>query len=372
MLCCEKQKLSGGGQNLSLHVIGVFCIYIKMANIASIRRASGCLFGLAFGDALGAETEFLGVAEILRAFPPDGPLQPPGNPALVTDDTQMTLALGKALLEAERPYSAATLEGPLRRAFVEWNNSPENNRAPGITCMEACERLEQGLDWRQATVIGSKGCGANMRVAPVGLLPAGRDGVTPQARAALAQFQAAFTHGHPTALAASDLTVAALADLSSGGEPSGLPQRLHAYALSQRTLYHEQWLGTLWQRALIFNTAQEYIAYGWDECLRVLERLEQAVQAQDRASDPCLQTGAGWIAEEALATGLLCFLLFPDDPVAAIRRAAVSSGDSDSLACLTGAFAGVYHGLSAWPAEWITRIEYRDQLTRLGNTWDVS
>ncbi|HEY4383282.1 MAG TPA: ADP-ribosylglycohydrolase family protein [Ktedonobacteraceae bacterium] len=55
---------------------------------------------------------------------------------------------------------------------------------------------------------------------------------------------------------------------------------------------------------------------------------------------------------------------------AAIRCAAVSSGDSDSIACLTGAFAGAYHGLAAWPTEWITRIEYRDQLSRFGAAWD--
>src|ERR1700716_3754502 len=64
------------------------------------QRASGCLFGLAFGDALGAETVFLSVNEILHSFPPDGPLQPPGDPARVTDDTQMALAVGSALLVA--------------------------------------------------------------------------------------------------------------------------------------------------------------------------------------------------------------------------------------------------------------------------------
>lgn len=73
---------------------------------------------MAFGDALGAETEFLTVAEILRSFPPVGPLEPPGNPAQVTDDTQMALAVGKALLETTRPYTAATLEGPLKEAFI--------------------------------------------------------------------------------------------------------------------------------------------------------------------------------------------------------------------------------------------------------------
>lgn len=325
---------------------------------------------MAFGDALGARTEFLPVDEILRRFPPAGPLEPPGDPAEVTDDSQMALAVGKALLAAPRPYSAATLEQPLRAAFIEWNNSPENNRAPGMTCIQACERLEEGMVWQDATVIGSKGCGANMRVAPVGVLPAGEDGIDKETRAALAQFQAALTHGHPTGLAAADLTAHAIADLIVGEEPARLPRHLREYALSQRTHYREAWLGALWERATIFASPQDYIAYGWDECLKVLDRLDQAVQAKDRTTDPCLQTGEGWIAEEAFATGLLCFLLYPDDPVAAIRRAVVSSGDSDSLACLTGAFAGAYHGLAAWPAEWVARIEYREQLARLGSAWD--
>ena len=82
------------------------------------QRASGCLFGLAFGDALGAATEFLNVGEILQRFPPQGPLEPTGDPARVTDDTQMALAVGEALIEAHRPFTARTLEEPLRRAFV--------------------------------------------------------------------------------------------------------------------------------------------------------------------------------------------------------------------------------------------------------------
>ena len=160
-----------------------------MATIIPEQRASGCLFGMAFGDALGAETEFLTVNEILHRFPPAGPLEPPGNPALVTDDTQMALAVGKALLASPRPYSAAALEEPLRQAFIEWNLSPENNRAPGITCINACDNLAKGLAWHKATVIRSKGCGANMRVAPVGVLPGGQDGISEETRARISCIQ---------------------------------------------------------------------------------------------------------------------------------------------------------------------------------------
>jgi ADP-ribosylglycohydrolase len=329
------------------------------------QRASGWLFGLALGDALGARTEFMSIDEILRSYPPRGPQEPPSP--LVTDDTQMALAVGEALLEARRPYTAATLEEPLRRAFIAWNESPDNNRAPGITCMNACAGLARGLPWYEATVAGSKGCGANMRVAPVGLLRA--EDVSETLRAAIAQFQAALTHGHATGLAAADITAAAIADLTAGGNSSDLPSRLRSYALSQRNVYHEDWLGPLWKRSGSASP-QAFIAHGWDECLGVLDRLDTTLKIADRESDPCLATGAGWVAEDAFATGLLCFLLFPNDPVAAIRRAAVTSGDSDSIACLTGAFAGAAMGLATWPQAWVQRIEYHDRLARLGAAWD--
>lgn len=332
-------------------------------------RASGCLFGLACGDALGAPTEFLSVDEIRRRFPPSGPREPRGNPARVTDDTQMALAVGEALVAAPRPLAAATLEGPLRHAFVAWSASPDNTRAPGMTCMRACDGLAAGLPWHEATVASSKGCGANMRVAPVGLLPAERGGVSAEERTAIAQFQAALTHGHPTALAASDLTAATVAALVAGAGPADLPRLLRAYAMSQRTVYHAAWLGQLWQQPGVASP-EEFIARGWDECLGVLDRLDRALAHPDRDADPCLATGDGWVAEEAFATGLLCFLLFPDDPIAAIRRAAVTRGDSDSIACLTGAFAGACHGLDAWPPSWIARIEYHDRLAALGTPWD--
>lgn len=328
------------------------------------KRASGCLFGMAFGDALGYRTEFLDIDAILRRWPPHGPQELTGNPALVTDDTQMALAVGESLLEAEQPYTGATLEMPLRDAFVQWANSPDNNRAPGMTCMTACAHLSQALPWTKATVLNSKGCGANMRVQPVGLLPV--DNAT---RAGIAQFQAALTHGHATALAASDLTASAIAELKRGGKPRDLPRFLRRYAESQQSVYHADWLGNLWQRPNV-GSPEGFIARGWAECLGILDRLDEALALADRDADPCKITGAGWVAEEALATGLLCFLLFPDDPAAAIRRAAVSSGDSDSIACLTGAFAGVYHGLDAWPADWIDHIEYQERLQRLGAAWD--
>ncbi|MDL4774591.1 ADP-ribosylglycohydrolase family protein [Actinomadura xylanilytica] len=331
------------------------------------RRASGTVFGLAYGDALGAPTEFLGMEEIARRFGPDGPREPTGSPALVTDDTQMALAVADGLLDAPRdvPLTPDVIVPLWRRRFVDWLYSPDNNRAPGNTCLRACEGLAAGLPWLQATQRDSKGCGANMRVAPVGLVP----GLTAEQRSAAAQLQAALTHGHPTGLAASELTAYAVRWLCDGLAPAGLPAALRDHCHAQRTTYHEDWLGDLWQRPAIDSPAA-FISRGWDECLGVLDRLDAALAAPDRRADPCAATGAGWVAEEALATGLLCFLLFPDDPVGALARGAASSGDSDSIACLAGAFAGAHLGMDAWPPAWRPRIEYTGHLTRVGLAWD--
>ncbi|MFF0109039.1 ADP-ribosylglycohydrolase family protein [Streptomyces hirsutus] len=338
-----------------------------MNTVVTKRAATGALTGLALGDALARPMEFIGVPKILDWYGPWRTMELP-TPARVTDDTQMTLALGRGLRAAmdRGLFIPEGLERAVRVEFVEWYRSPENNRAPGRTCLDACGLLQSDRPWQDASQIGSKGCGANMRVAPLGLAP----GLSEEQRAGAAQLQSALTHGHPTALAASDLTAHAVRLLAEGAEPTGLIGLLRSYAYENRTRYHAVWLGDLWTRAGD-PSPEHFIARGWDECLEILERLRRAVRTVSPETDPCLATGEGWIAEEALATGLLCFLLFVDEPLTALRRAACTSGDSDSIACLAGAFAGAHLGADAWPDAWADRIEYRDELLALGALWDL-
>ncbi|MGX6604456.1 ADP-ribosylglycohydrolase family protein [Micromonosporaceae bacterium Da 78-11] len=329
-----------------------------------MRNAAGSLFGLAYGDALGKPTEFQDYPTIVAQYGAGGPRELVGRPALVTDDTQMALAVGEAILAAEA-FTPEALEPVLRAAFLAWAISPDNNRAPGMTCLRACAALEDGRPWQQATQTGSKGCGANMRVTPVGLVP----GLDDDQRAGFAQLQAGLTHGHPTGLAASELTAYATLWLRDGLAPSELPAALRDRCAEQRGTYREAWLGDLWQQPGVTSPA-EFIARGWDECAAALDRVTAALAAGDHTGDPCLATGAGWIAEEALATALYCYLISPDEPVAVLGRGAASSGDSDSIACLAGAFAGAALGLEAWPTDWQTQIEYAPRLTRLAEAWD--
>ncbi len=329
-------------------------------DVSRASRIRACLIGSAIGDAFAARTEFLKYDEIVRRWPPDGPQDLDGDPARVTDDTQMMIAVGDAIVAAlGRPLVPAVVEEELRRTFVTWLRDPENNRAPGMTCLRSCAGLERGLPWIDSTDANSKGCGANMRVQPIGLLP-----VPIWTRSALAQFQAAITHGHPTALAASDLTAWVIADLADGGEPVGLVDRALTHVHEQRDVYHHEWLGDLWRKARA-SSAEEFSRHGWDECLAVLRRVREGLARSTPPRDPCDVGGQGWIAEEAFATALYCFLKSPEDGVAVVRRAAATNGDSDSIACLAGAFAGAHLGMNAWPDYWVRRIEYRDVIEKL-------
>jgi ADP-ribosylglycohydrolase len=98
---------------------------------ASLRRAAGSMFGLAYGDALGRETEFLTVEQIVQRYGWRGPHELTGDPALVTDDTQMALAVAWALHEAAaarpvRDVAAQPRQRPRARPHV-----PAGVRGPG-------------------------------------------------------------------------------------------------------------------------------------------------------------------------------------------------------------------------------------------------
>lgn len=332
-------------------------------------RIAGCIFGAALGDALGAQTEFVrSQAEILERWPPFGPTEPSTNASNlfeVTDDTQMMLCVGRAATaEPGQVPEPRTFRKALIGEFVAWLNDPRNNRAPGNTCLDACERLAKLTDvnaWTRATVFGSKGCGANMRVQAIGLLAC-----SDETRAGLAQLQAAVTHAHPTALVASDVTAFALHAIATRTtRPDDLVETLLDYTNTQSGRYHARWLGNLWE-CTHEPSPEHFMERGSSEVASSLARLRDRLESPDRPDeDPADASGEGWIAEEALATSLYCFLRHQDDPHAAIQRAARSRGDSDTLACLAGSFAGAHCGAEAWRPDWVQRLEYSQELNQV-------
>ena len=314
---------------------------------------------------LGAVTEFMSVEQILRRWPPVGPVAINEEHCQITDDTQMAIAVARAILSLPggEPDFPLLLDA-LTAEFVAWLRSPDNDRAPGDTCISATTALERGVPWLDATVAGSKGCGANMRVHPVAYRWWREE--DDRTRSRVSQFQAALTHGHPTALAASDATSFAVALLIRGVPAHEVLDSVLEYSRTPPA-YDESWLGDLWERAGARSPAS-YVEAGWAETRTALERIMPALVDDDGFSDPCIPCGDGWIAEEALSTGLYCFLAHCWDQMGshdALRRAAVTRGDSDSIACLTGAFAGACDALQAWPIRWLRHLEREPEIDDL-------
>jgi ADP-ribosylglycohydrolase len=318
-----------------------------------LERFRGSLVGLAIGDALGHPTEFMSsVAAIRTRWPPSGVtgFEPSGrHPAgTFTDDTQMSICVARALIAAGHAPLDRLME-IMSDEFTTWSRSAQNNRAPGGACMSGCSSLARGVPWRKAGVANSKGCGAAMRAAPVGLYYHLDEGALVRAATA----QSAPTHRHPTGYASSVAAAAAVAWATRGGDLEGLIDFTEACV---RTLTPELLAEMGCEPELVASP-------GVREMLTALDAV-RAAQHQE-AEDVCRLLGGAWIGEEAVATALWCVLRAGGDFKDAVLRGANSSGDSDSIACIAGAIAGALAGFDGVPLEWSQGVEQGVRLDAL-------
>jgi ADP-ribosylglycohydrolase len=327
-----------------------------------VDRFTGTLLGGALGDSLGAPVEFLTLSEIRRKYGENGIEQLAtayGRVGAITDDTQMTLFTAEGLLRAHnRAIDKGIVHIPsmLRFAYARWlstqgepeplraireelhHPSPDgwlvslsalhDRRAPGNTCLSGAASTRMGTI--DEPLNSSKGCGAVMRAAPVGLAPL----IDPFSEGCEI---GALTHGHPSGY----LTAGAL-------------------ALITRRLV----CGVGLEDALDETVIRLRDALAGEECVDALERgreLGRGVPTPERIE----MLGAGWVAEEALAIGVCCALA-ADDFVSGIRLAANHGGDSDSTAAIAGNLLGAKLGRSALPKDWIEQLELRDAIEQLG------
>jgi len=333
-----------------------------VSNLSLEDRFEGCFLGLAIGDALGYPTEFLSFPEIQQRFGPEGILDLRGNPALHSDDTQLSMAMAKALLEAGG-HEIEDFLAVFTRELVGWFRSPENDRSPGNTTIRACQNLETGAPWDRSGIPQSKGCGANIRVAPVGLYFFDQ----PSRLRLFSRASALVTHAHPTALVAAEVTAFCVSWAVQGVLPTEYLDRIAVLEKSSLDSWEPRF-GEIWERAQ-FNSPIEYLREGWNQLLAGLRKVPRAVS--ENPPDICSVIGGGWVAEEALACALTCVLISPGDYSAAVRKGANNSGDSDSIASITGAISGALLGSDAIPKDWKKRVESRNRILELAKQFTI-
>lgn len=280
-------------------------------------RFQGCLLGLAVGDALGARFEGQPAEHIVSRYPTVRALidNPPNNELWYTDDTQMAIGVAETLAE-----QGVIVEEKLCAAFVA-NYVP--SRGYGRGARKVLETMEDGKDHRQvaATVFpgGSRGNGAAMRVAPVGLLFRDHyEQVWEQARAS-----ALPTHVHVLGVEGAQVLALAVAVAS------------RQQAFDRAKLFEE-----LSRRC----TSPEF-----------RERLELAARAASYKEVALL--GNGIEAIDSVPTAIACFALAPNSYETAVANAIFLGGDTDTIAAMTGALCGAFAGCQAIPGNLLSVLE---------------
>lgn len=171
-------------------------------NAALHERALGAYLGLAIGDALGATVEFMLPREIRHRYGEHREIIGGGwlklNPGRVTDDTEMSLALGRALVASNGWNANAVAD-----EFVAWLRSKPVDI--GNTCRRGIRRYMMDGSLSGPVSEGDGGNGAAMRILPLALATLHDDAAYREQALA----QAHITHNHPL----SDAGTLALGDM---------------------------------------------------------------------------------------------------------------------------------------------------------------
>jgi ADP-ribosylglycohydrolase len=306
-----------------------------MASIKS--RIHGCIFGGAIGDALGAPVEFSSMEAIRGRYGEEG-IQDVPEDGHYTDDTQMTLRVAMGLcdaLEEAGPEGWPDEEEAAKAIswqLVKWAEL-DPPRAPGTSCIYGTSNLARGVHWRECGKPDSKGCGAVMRSAPYGIL--GKDA---ESSASLAADHALMTHLHPAAQASAAALAAGIYSLLDGED-------------------HRETVEAMMRAAEIWDIrTAALISFAWTKAPSVLVD-----------PDSVLREWRGWTGDEAIAAAVYCWCKNPGDFQGAVRMAANSPGDSDSLGAITGNLVGAELGIEVIPQAWLDRIENAELLARTGD-----
>ena len=293
-------------------------------------RFIGGLIGTFVGDALGMPVEGWPWWRIQQTYGEIRELLPARlGRGTYTDDTLLMIALTESLLAQQ----GNIVPEDIIKRFCD---AYQPTRGFGAGMHTLVRMWERGVPWQEAARSlfkgGSYGNGAAMRVAPVGLLyhndlqMAYENGV----------LQAQVTHAHPL-----------------GQQGAGLQAMAVALAvqMSRRTFSREDFLGELeaalpaeadvYRRALML--AGELYPH-WEERDLIVSKL-----------------GNRSAAHRSVPTAIFAFTLFWSSFEDALVYAVSLGGDTDTLAAMTGAIAGAFHGAQAVPQRWWEHLENKNK-----------
>ena len=265
-------------------------------------RARAAFLGLAVGDALGATVEFMTPGEIREAHGVHREIVGGGwlhlSPGHVTDDTEMSLCIARAIA-AEGGWSRRAIAD----RFAEWLRGHPAD--VGSTCRKGIRSYLLDGVLEVPPNAWDAGNGAAMRMAPVALFTLA-DGAL-LARCAVEQ--AHLTHHHPLSDAACVL-VGSLVHLGCLGlSRERMLRKAAALVAAHPTFRYDPYHG---------------LATGY-----VVDTLQT-------------------VLHHFFATGS-----FEECLVATVNQ----GGDADTTGAIAGMLAGAFYGLDALPARWLKKLD---------------
>ena len=297
-------------------------------------RFVGAIVGFAVGDALGMPAEFLTPSQIRRYYgKPIADFQKahPGHASdslqagAYTDDTQMVIATAECLIECQAFNPARQAE-----ALLSWYLNTVPHRTPMRANMRACKHLSTGKAWTKSGVFSS-GCGAAVRMPPIGLFFCQRT----DDLSAAALNACVITHNEPRAKAGSLAVAQLIARLAAGKSDAST---------------------AVTETADCIATVDANLA----------EMLRWVIQIVHLPPEEALfEIGTSTDALEAVPAAVYCFMKYPTHFAKAVL-AAVNAGDAaDSIGALTGSFVGAHRGFDAIPRSWRENVEDSDFLIKI-------
>lgn len=329
-------------------------------------RIRGAMIGCAAGDALGYPVEVLSEAAIVERYGlrgiTDYDLDENGT-ARITADTQLMLLSANGILFAHTRGALRGIMAPVytyfpdfymdwyrlqtekrpRRARCGWINAYpalSAKRALSPTVMKVAASKKFGS--MEEPVNDSKGSACLLRAVPIGLSYF-RD---PKRIVELGANTAALTHGNEVAWMSSGALALIISliihqELSITEAVNKTLKALDESFPDSRTVVNELWY-TIHSAMSLATSASSDL---------------DAIHA----------LGKGWVADEALAIGLLCALRHENDIAGAMTFAANHGGDSNNTAAIAGTLVGARIGFNAIPDRFVDRLEIVDVILELAD-----
>ncbi|HEX7576020.1 MAG TPA: ADP-ribosylglycohydrolase family protein [Candidatus Methanoperedens sp.] len=301
----------------------------------------GCMMGAAIGDAIGKQNEGVKREHILkRGLIKDYGIAVAGTPGDklrpgdYTDDTEQMLVLAGSLIDNNgfdvidfskrlAKWGADALKDPIRKSFL------------GPTSAHAIERLYSGVSWKESGG-NIPSCGSAMRAAPVGLFYDDLDDVESNAA-----FSSIPTHNSKTSIAGAV-----------------------AVAIAVRCALDEKDCADIISETCV--RASKYDA-------GLAEKIKLSFELRNNDPDEVFsKLGTSYLVLDTVPCAFYCFTRHFENPERAIIEAVNAGGDTDSIACITGAMCGALRGRDSFPEKWIKGLENRGLIEeRAGKMYEI-